>query len=73
MNFSTCYKDGFTQGEIDLLLREFPQISLKLFYANLGTHTGMIISNEIIIYRNDVIDALNSSLYPNDKQFRIWD
>ena len=73
MNFPTCYKEGFTQDEIDLLLREFPQISRKLFYANLGTHTGTIISNEIIIYRNDVIDALNCSLYPKDKQYRIWD
>jgi hypothetical protein len=60
-NYPTKYKEGFTQVEIDELLKEYP-IDMDRFNEAMIGHTCVAIDNEIIMYHCDVEMAIKYSV-----------
>lgn len=60
-NFKTKHKEGFTEGEILELLKEFPSVDLKKFNKALSHDTYSVIYGESIRYPSDIEKALKFS------------
>ena len=60
-NYPTKHEIGFTQSEIDELLKEYP-IDMNRFNEAMMGHTCVVIDNEIIIYHCDVEMAIKYSV-----------
>lgn len=54
--YKTFYKEGFTYGEINELLKQYPNINKEDFYNKLGTNTCLIKEDtgQIVTFRRDV-------------------
>ncbi len=72
-NFKTKNREGFTQSEIETLLKDFPGIKMKKFNQQLNGITVMEIDNEIIIYHIDILHALMSYLGDPNSNNLTWD
>jgi hypothetical protein len=68
----TRFKKGFTQSDIDSLLKKFPSVSTREFNLAMGTTTVQIINGEIVYYHQDVEMALRCCIEkrePNPFEF----
>jgi len=72
-HFKTTYKEGFVQVEIDMLLKEFPEINIKRFKEALKCITVMEINGETIFYRHDIIKALRCGIENRNLKPEEWD
>jgi hypothetical protein len=60
-NYPTKHEIGFTQSEINELLKEYP-IDMDRFNEAMMGHTCVVIDNEIIMYHCDVEMAIKYSV-----------
>lgn len=58
INFPTKNKEGFVQREIDLLLKDYPDINMDKFNNALMGITCMVVDGEIVVYHCDIEKAL---------------
>jgi hypothetical protein len=72
-DFKTKYEEGFTESEVDLLLKDFPNINKEKFYAALNGTTGIVKNNEHLIYHCDIKKALICGLENRDLYIYEWD
>lgn len=72
-NYKTNSKYGFTQEEIDELLKQFPDIHMDKFNDALRGNTCMVIDDKVISYHCDIITALKCGV--EDRYINVfeWD
>ena len=69
--FKTKNKEGFVQSEIDVLLKEYPNINMDKFDSALMGITCMQINNELVIYHCDIESALRCGI--ENRNLRSWE
>ena len=57
-NFKTKYKEGFTQSDIDEILKNYECINLKKFYSILNGSTCVMVDGFLITYACDIEQGL---------------
>ncbi len=72
-NYPTKYKEGYILYEIEKIIGEFPTLNLTKFKATLNGSTCMEINSELIIYKNDVLKALQLGLNIISDNWINWD
>ena len=72
-NYPTKHKMGFTQSEINDLLKEYPAIDMDKFNDALNHITCMVINDEVVIYHCDIIKALHCGIEKRNLHFYEWD
>ena len=70
-NFKTKNKEGFVQSEIDMLLKDYPDINLDKFNSALRGITCMMVDNETVIYHSDIEKALRCGI--ENRNLRSWE
>jgi hypothetical protein len=65
-NFERKHPEGFTNLELEELLKQFPTINVDKFYSALFGNTCMVIDDEIINYPWDVEVAISCGLSNRD-------
>ena len=71
-NYPTKHKEGFTDKEINSLIKEY-DLDPKKFYEKLGVNTSMAIEDEIITYHCDIELALRCVFEDRNKRPGEWD
>lgn len=66
-------KIGFTDWELDDLLVVFPKITKKKFYKAMGVYSAMEIDGEPVLYRHDVLLAIQCFLEKRKPRLEEWD
>ncbi len=61
-NFKTQYKEGFTNAEIEKLIKKIPGVDRKKFNESMFCNTCALIDNKLVNYPHDVILALTLSI-----------
>lgn len=69
--FKTKHKEGFVKGEIDELLKDYPNINMEKFDNALTGITCALVDNEIVIYHCDIELALRCGV--EDRKPRSWE
>jgi len=72
-NFKTKNKEGFTNKEMETLLKDYPNIHMDKFNNAMMGNTCMIIDEEIINYHCDVLSALRCGLENRNLRYYEWD
>ena len=72
-NFPTKHKEGFVQDEIDILLKDYPDINMNKFHNALMGITCMLINDEIVTYHCDIEKALRCGIDNRDLRIWAWD
>ena len=67
--FKTKHKIGFIQSEVDLLLKDFPNINERKFRNALNNTTRMGIDDDVVIYHIDIEKALRCGLENRNLHF----
>ena len=70
-NFKTKNKEGFVQSEIDMLLKDYPDINMNKFNSALRGITCMMVANETVIYHSDIEKALRCGI--ENRNLRSWE
>ena len=70
-NFKTKNKEGFVQSEIDILLKDYPNINMDKFNSALMVITCIVIDGEAVIYRDDIENALRCGI--ENRNLRSWE
>mgnify|MGYP001549494929 FL=1 len=70
-NFKTKNKEGFVQSEIDMLLKDYPDINLDKLNSALRGITCMMVDNETVIYHCDIEKALRCGI--ENRNLRTWE
>ena len=70
-NFKTKNKEGFVQSEIDMLLKDYPDINMNKFNSALRGITCMMVDNETVIYHCDIEKALRCGI--ENRNLRTWE
>ena len=70
-NFKTKNKEGFVKGEIDMLLKDYPDINMNKFNSALRGITCMMVDNETVIYHCDIEKALRCGI--ENRNLRTWE
>lgn len=65
-NFKTKNIEGFTQAEVEKLLKSFHKVNRKKFDESLMGNTCMLKGKEAIMYHHYVLKALECSVENND-------
>ena len=71
--FETNSKYGFTNSEIEELLKKFPKINMDKFNDAMFGNTCMVIDGETIKYHHDVRSALYCGIENRDQRIDEWD
>ena len=71
-NYPTKHKEGFTEEELNSLIKEYNLDSEK-FYTSLGINTCIIKEGEVLTYHYDIETTLHSMLENRDKYPWEWD
>jgi len=71
--FETKNKEGFTESEIEGLLKNYPGINMDKFNDAIFGNTFAVIDDEMIIYHCDVISALYCGVENRDQRIDEWD
>lgn len=71
--FETNSKYGFTNSEIEELLKKFPEINMDKFNDAMFGNTCMVIDGETIKYHHDVRSALYCGIENRDQRIDEWD
>lgn len=61
-NFNTKYADGLTNQEVEKIIKKIPGVNRKKFNESMFCNTCVLIDDEIVNYRHDVIIALTLSI-----------
>jgi uncharacterized membrane protein len=62
--FKTKYKEGFTEDEINQVVKDFgDDLNIGRFYNAQNGITAMMIDEKIITYKIDIEHALRSALF----------
>jgi hypothetical protein len=72
-NFKTKYDRGFTDDEINTVLKDFPDINVKKFDEALWCNTCQVIDDKIITYHQDIQKAIICGLQNRDLTTEEWD
>jgi hypothetical protein len=72
-DYPTQYKEGFTDAEVNELVKKFPNINIDKFNSPLMGITCIKIDDDILTYHCDIITALqcgidNREMFPHE-----WD
>lgn len=69
--FKSRHKEGFVQSEIEVLLKDYPQINMNMFNSALEGNTCALIDGEVVKYRSDIVKALQCGL--EGRNLRSWE
>jgi len=72
-NFKTKNKEGFISNEIDILLKDYPNININKFNEALMGITGILKDGEFVYFHSDIIKALSCGVENRDLQSWEWD
>jgi len=72
-NFKTKSEYGFTQAEMDTLLKDYPDIKMDKFNNAMMGNTCMVIDDEVINYHCDVLTALRCGIEDREMTFGEFD
>jgi|AntAceMinimDraft_4_1070372.scaffolds.fasta_scaffold80150_2 hypothetical protein len=72
-NYPTKYKEGFTDAEVNEMVKKFPIINIEKFNSTLTGITCMKINDDILTYHCDLITALKCGLENRDMFPHEWD
>lgn len=72
-NFPTKYKEGFVQSEVELLLKDYPDIDIEKFNSALMRNSCKVKDNEVIQYHHDIEKALICGIEKRNLSFYEWD
>ena len=72
-NFKTKNKEGFVQSEIDILLKDYPDINMDKFNNALMGNTCIMVDNEIVTYHCDIEKALHCGIENRNLRSLEWD
>ena len=72
-NYPTKYQMGFTNSEIEEVLKNFPNLNREFYNNALYGTTCMIIDNEMIIYHRDIENAIICGLRGTNIGGIKWD
>lgn len=72
-SFKTKHKHGFTNNELDILLKDFPNISMEKFENALMGNTCILIGGDVVKYHSDIEKALICGLQNRDLNVYEWD
>lgn len=64
---------GYTQEEMDELLKKFPDINMEKFDKALMGNTCMLVEGETIRYHCDILKALRCGIENRDLHLWEWD
>jgi hypothetical protein len=70
-SFKTKHKEGFTDSEVEELLKDFPDINMDKFNDALMGNTCMMRDGEIIQYHCDILSALRCGI--ENRDLRVWE
>jgi len=71
--FKTKYDEGFTNDEIDKLLKSFPEVSRERLSEAIGVVTCMTKEGQTIIFRRDIAMALSCCVENRDMHWYEFD
>jgi len=71
--FPTKYKEGFTQEEMESLLQGYSRVNISKFNNALMGVSCRRVSEEIVIYHCDVVNALKCAIEDRDLNESEWD
>ncbi len=71
--FKTKNKEGFVQSEIDALVKEFMRVNLDKFKEALSVIACIMIHDELVIYRYDIIKAFYCGIDNRHLDESEWD
>jgi len=71
--FKTKNKEGFTNNEINILVKHFPNINMDKFNDALSGITCILIDGESVIYHDDIYKALRCGLENRGLYTWEWD
>lgn len=72
-NYPTKYREGFTNSEIEEVLKNFPNLNRKFYDNTLYGTTCMMIDNEMITYHCDIENAIICGLKNTNIGGIKWD
>ena len=72
-NYPTKYREGFTNSEIEEVLKNFPNLNRKFYDNTLYGTTCMMIDNEMIVYHCDIENAIICGLRGTNIGGIKWD
>lgn len=72
-NYPTKYREGFTNSEIEEVLKNFPNLNRKFYDNTLYGTTCMMIDNEMITYHCDIENAIICGLRGTNIGGIKWD
>ena len=72
-NYPTKYKEGFTNDEMDELLKDYPNVNMDKFNGAMMGNTCMVRGGKVINYHCDVELALRCGLENRDPNVFEWD
>jgi len=72
-NYPTKYREGFTNSEIEEVLKNFPNLNREFYNNALYGTTCMMIDNEMIIYHCDIENAIICGLRGTNIGGIKWD
>lgn len=72
-NYPTTYKQGFTNAELQALMKEFPHMNEQKFQDAMYGNTCMVIDEEVIYYHCDVLMALRCGIGNRNLALSEWD
>lgn len=71
--YKTKSEWGFSQKEIDEVLKDFPDINMDYFNEALMGITGMMEEGEFITYPIDLVKAIRCGITDSKLKFYEWD
>lgn len=69
-NFRTKNAQGFTEEELQRLLKYYPGINTKAFQGKLFGDTCMVVDGETIRYTEDIVSAIWAGIPSNIKELK---
>lgn len=71
--YPTKHKEGFVKSEVDILLKDYPDIDMEKFsYALMGI-TCLMKEGEIVLYHSDIEKALICGIEKRNLNIIEWD
>jgi len=72
-NYPTKYQMGFTNSEIEEVLKNFPNLNREFYSNSIYRVTCMIIDDEMIVYHLDIYNAIICGLQGTNLGGIKWD
>lgn len=69
--YSTKYKEGFIQSELEELLKQYPDINMDKYNDALMGITCMAIDGQAVIYHCDVAKAIICGI--ENRGLKVWE